>query len=236
MPSCPTPRSPHPRRPPTGRSSSRPTSVNLGPHRLPHPGRLRPAPPSDGPSTTRRPRGHQRLRRGRRASAFYYEITGSGTAMVLATASAQPRHLVATVDPTRRPPHRRHLGTSGGSGNSSCAAATSVPAPARRDLAALLAAVCHRDGAPRRQVDGRVGGAGLRPRPPERVRSMGCRPRMAGGRGRRQTAFLLGDSPRTTGGARSSGPLRRRHPVLSNEFCAERATWPSLKPDLQLRG
>jgi pimeloyl-ACP methyl ester carboxylesterase len=153
---------------------------------------------------------------------IYYEITGSGTPLVLCHGLGG-NHAIWWRQLDRFAAHHTVVTwDQRGFGNSSCAGGDFGPAPARRDLAALLDAV---DPGPVHLVGQSLGGwvaLGFALAHPERVRSLVLSTTLAGAAGEETDRFLFGGHPPTPGRAPDT-PVRsrRRHPVLSQRFCAE---------------
>jgi pimeloyl-ACP methyl ester carboxylesterase len=143
---------------------------------------------------------------------IYYEVTGSGSPLVLCHGlggnhaiwwrqldAFAAHHTVITWDQR-------------GFGNSTCATGNFGPAPARRDLAAVLDAVCPAE--PVHLVGQSLGGwvaLGFALAHPNRLRSLVLSTTLAGAAGEETDRFVAPDVPART---------RRRHPVLSEAFCA----------------
>jgi len=143
---------------------------------------------------------------------IYYEITGSGTALVLCHGLGG-NHAIWWRQLDRFAAHHTVVTwDQRGFGNSTCVTGDFGPAPARRDLAALLDAVCPE---PVHLVGQSLGGwvaLGFALVQPDRIRSLVLSTTLAGAAGEETDRFVAPGVP-----VRS----RRRHPVLSEAFCAE---------------
>jgi len=143
---------------------------------------------------------------------IYYEITGSGTPLVLCHGLGG-NHAIWWRQLDRFAVHHTVVTwDQRGFGNSTCETGDFGPAPARRDLAALLDAVCPE---PVHLVGQSLGGwvaLGFALAQPDRIRSLVLSTTLAGAAGEETDRFVAPGVP---------VPGRSRHPLLSEAFCAE---------------
>lgn len=144
---------------------------------------------------------------------IYYEITGSGTPLVLCHGFGG-NHAIWWRQLDRFATHHRVITwDQRGFGNSSCRSGDFGPAPARRDLGVLLGVVCPDE--PVHLVGQSLGGwvaLGFALTDPDRLRTLVLSTTLAGAAGEETDRFLGPGVPART---------RRRHPVLSERFCTE---------------
>jgi pimeloyl-ACP methyl ester carboxylesterase len=143
---------------------------------------------------------------------IYYEVTGSGTPLVLCHGLGG-NHAIWWRQLDRFAAHHTVVTwDQRGFGNSTCTTGDFGPAPARGDLAALLDAVCPEE--PVHLVGQSLGGwvaLGFALAHPDRLRSLVLSTTLAGAAGEETDRFVAPGVPVRT---------RRRHPVLSEAFCA----------------
>ncbi|MDQ1489694.1 MAG: hypothetical protein QOJ23_2208 [Actinomycetota bacterium] len=144
---------------------------------------------------------------------IYYEITGSGSPLVLCHGLGGNHAIWWRQLDTFAAEHTVITWDQRGFGNSTCASGDFGPAPARRDLAALLDTVCPGDSV--HLVGQSLGGwvaLGFALAHPGRLRSLVLSTTLAGAAGEETDRFVAPGVPART---------RRRHPVLSEAFCGE---------------
>jgi 3-oxoadipate enol-lactonase len=150
---------------------------------------------------------------GSEGERIYYEITGSGSPLVLCHGLGGNHAIWWRQLDTFAADHTVITWDQRGFGNSTCVSGDFGPAPARRDLAALLGAVC--PGEPVHLVGQSLGGwvaLGFALAHPDRLRSLVLSTTLAGAAGEETDRFVAPGVPART---------RRRHPVLSEAFCVE---------------
>jgi 3-oxoadipate enol-lactonase len=150
---------------------------------------------------------------GSEGERIYYEITGSGSPLVLCHGLGGNHAIWWRQLDTFAADHTVITWDQRGFGNSTCANGDFGPAPARRDLAALLDAVC--PGEPVHLVGQSLGGwvaLGFALAQPDRLRSLVLSTTLAGAAGEETDRFVAPGIPART---------RRRHPVLSEAFCVK---------------
>lgn len=144
---------------------------------------------------------------------IYYEITGSGSPLVLCHGLGGNHAIWWRQLDRFAASHTVVTWDQRGFGNSSCADGDYGPTPARRDLGVLVDAVCPVEAV--HLVGQSLGGwvaLGFALAHPDRVRSLVLSTTLAGAAGEETDRFVAPDLPVRT---------RRRHPVLSERFCAE---------------
>ena len=143
---------------------------------------------------------------------IYYEVTGSGSPLVLCHGLGGNHAIWWRQLDAFAAGHTVITWDQRGFGNSTCASGDFGPAPARRDLAALLDIVSRGDSV--HLVGQSLGGwvaLGFALSHPHRVRSLVLSTTLAGAAGEETDRFVAPGVPART---------RRRHPVLSEAFCA----------------